>query len=336
MAREWSADGVLELARSYQPACIITAAADLELFEVLSNGPLNGQKVAEQLEVDLRAVTMLLDGLVALDLLEKHQGCYEISSGVTQFLVKESPSSVLAMLQHQGSCLRRWAHLPEVVCSGKPVEREASIRGEVADEAAYIGAMDNISTLVVSQVIADLQPLNFRRLLDVGGASGTWTIEFLTRSTNTTAILFDLPHVVPLAAQKISKAGLNDRVDFVAGDFFEDQLPPGADCAWISAIVHQNSREQNQRLFSAVRDALVDGGQILIRDILMDDSRTTPAAGALFAIHMLVATEGGYTYTLDELGQDLEIAGFSKPVVLRQDQGMNSVLRAEKLPQADK
>jgi hypothetical protein len=109
-----------------------------------------------------------------------------------------------------------------------------------------------------------------------------------------------------------------------------DALPPGADLAWVSAIVHQNSRAQNRDLFAKVLAALVPGGRIAIRDILMEADRTRPVAGALFAINMLVATEGGGTFTFDELREDLEAAGFAEVAVLRQDEAMDAVVVARK------
>ena len=89
-------------------------------------------------------------------------------------------------------------------------------------------------------------------------------------------------------------------------------LPAGADLAWVSAIVHQNSRAQNRALFAKVFAALAPGGRIAIRDILMEEDRTRPVAGALFAVNMLVATEGGGTFTFAELREDLEAAGFAR------------------------
>ena len=109
-----------------------------------------------------------------------------------------------------------------------------------------------------------------------------------------------------------------------------DPLPPGADLAWVSAIVHQNSRKQNRQLFAKAFHGLIPAGRIAIRDILMHPARTQPVAGALFAVNMLVATDGGGTYTFEELREDLEAAGFVGPAVVRRDEGMNSVLVAEK------
>jgi hypothetical protein len=72
------------------------------------------------------------------------------------------------------------------------------------------------------------------------------------------------------------------------------------------------------------------GGILVIRDIVMDEGRTGPEAGALFAINMLVATAGGGTYTFKEFREDIISAGFSKVTLLQKDEGMKSLIRAEK------
>jgi predicted O-methyltransferase YrrM len=153
---------------------------------------------------------------------------------------------------------------------------------------------------------------------------------FLRACPSARATLFDLPHVIPMARRRLTAAGLDERVRLVAGDFATDALPAGADLAWVSAIVHQNSRAQNRDLFGKAFAALTPGGRIAIRDILMEDDLTRPVAGALFAVNMLVATEGGGTFTLAELREDLVAAGFVKVALVRQDEAMNSVVVAKK------
>ena len=190
--------------------------------------------------------------------------------------------------------------------------------------------MHDISAPVAREVIRGLGPLDFRLLLDVGGASGTWTAAFLAACPGSSAILFDLPEVIPLARTRVAELGVADRVRLAAGDFLKDPLPAGADLAWVSAIIHQNSREQNRALFASVLRALVPGGRIAIRDTIMDPSRTSPVAGALFAVNMLVGTEGGGTYTFDEVREDLEAAGFTDVALLRREPAMNSLVAGRK------
>jgi hypothetical protein len=62
----------------------------------------------------------------------------------------------------------------------------------------------------------------------------------------------------------------------------------------------------------------------------MNDARTGPLSGALFAVNMLVGTKGGGTFTLGELREDLESAGFGRAAVLHQDEGMSSIVVAQK------
>lgn len=326
----WTSDGVLDLARAYQPAAVLAAAADLEIFGALVDEPLPASSLAQKLGCDLRGLTILLDALAALQLLQKREDRYALCSGGDALLTATGSHSVLAMAQHQANCLRRWAQLARVVKTGQPAERTPGVRGEAGDQESFIGAMDNVSAPVADPVVQAIRPLEFHHLLDVGGASGTWTIAFLQACPSAAGTLFDLPEVLPMARRRLEKAGLAERVRLVAGDFMRNALPSGADLVWVSAIVHQNSRDQNRHLFANVFQALQPGGRIVIRDVLMNSSRTEPVAGALFAVNMLVATQRGGTFTFEELRDDLQAAGFTDAAVVRRDEGMSSIVVANK------
>jgi len=328
--KPWTAEDILALGRSYQGAAVLAAAADLELFSALVSAPLGAADLARTLECDLRGLTILLDALVGLRLLEKSGSHYSLPAGMNALLTPDGAQSILAMAQHQGHCLRNWAQLAHVVKTGRAAVRIPGVRGEAGDQAAFIGAMHNVSAPSADRVIKAVQPLRFRHLLDIGGASGTWLIAFLRACPSAQATLFDLPQVIPMARRRLVAAGLDQRVRLVAGDFTTDALPPGADLAWVSAIVHQNSRAQNRALFTRVCAALVPGGRIAIRDILMEEDRTRPVAGALFAVNMLVATEGGGTFTFAELHEDLVAAGFAEVALARGDEAMNAIVVAKK------
>lgn len=330
MSKKWTPEEVLRLGWQFQPACVLAAAADLDLFEAVGEDALAAEEIAEKIDGDLRGTTILLDALAALELIDKDGGRYSVPESLRPFVRPGVPGSVLAMLQHQANCLRRWAQLAGTIRSGEPPERTPSVRGGEKDREAFIEAMDVINRGAATEVIGDLMPIGFTHLLDVGGGSGTWTIAWLGANPDARGTLFDLPPVVPLAEKRLAHAGLGDRVDLVPGDFYADELPPGADLAWISAIVHQNSREQNRELFRKVHQALVPGGRILIRDIVMDETKTRPAGGALFAVNMLAGTRGGGTFTLAELREDLEAAGFGEVEQIREDEWMHSVVAAGK------
>lgn len=330
MGKSWTATGLLGAIRGFQPACIVTAAADLDVFTALGDRPVLAATLATRIHSDPRATTILLDSLVALELLDKQEDLYRVPPGVTELLSADSPVNVLAAVRLQGNCLRRWVQLAEVVRSGRPAERTPSIRGADADCEAFIGAMNDFTAAVAPEIVGKLESVKFQRLLDIGGASGTWTIAFLRAFPEATAVLFDLPEVIPLARERFTAAGLIDRVTLVGGNYNVDVLPAGADFAWLSAVAHQNSRQQNRALYTRIQAALAAGGTLVIRDIVMDASRTVPPSGSLFAVNMLVATEGGNSYTFDEFRDDLADAGFGGIELVHEDVWMNSLVRATK------
>jgi predicted O-methyltransferase YrrM len=145
-----------------------------------------------------------------------------------------------------------------------------------------------------------------------------------------TATLFDRPAVIPIARERLAEAGMLSRVRLAAGDFYLDELPGGHDLAMLSAIIHQNSPAQNVELFRKVYRALVSGGRLIIRDHVMEPGRTRPKAGAIFAVNMLVNTEGGSTYTFDEIENGLEEAGFIKARMLHSGEQMDALIEAFK------
>ncbi len=334
MAKEWTEDEVLQMVRAFQPACILTAAADLDIFTQLDNESMTAQMLSDKLGSDLRATTMLLDALTALGFLTKRKNQYIVPAQIAEILTETGCRNILPAVRHLANCHRRWLQLAQVVKTGRPADVPASIRGETADRDAFIGAMDVFSTSLVSQIIKHLQPLSFQHLLDIGGASGSWTIAFLRAVPKAKATIFDLPDVIPLAQKRIAGAGLSNRVTFAAGDFYSDKLPMGADFIWLSAVTHQNSRQQNRTLFAKIHSALQENGIVVIRDVVMDESRISPRAGALFAVNMLVGTEAGGTYTFDEFQEDLSRVGFIEVTLLYKGEYMNSLIRAKKTPKS--
>lgn len=332
MAKQWIEEEVLQMVRAFQPSCILTTAADLDIFTLLDNEPMTAQMLSDKLSSGLRAATILLDALTALGFLTKQKNQYIVPAQIAEMLTETGCRNILPAVSHLANCHRRWLQLAQVVKTGRPAEVPPSIRGETADRDAFIGAMDVFSAPLVSQIIEHLKPLSFQHLLDIGGASGTWTIAFLNAVPKAKATIFDLPDVIPLAEKRIAEADLNDRVTFAAGDFYSDELPKDADFVWLSAVTHQNSRRQNRALFTKIYSSLQENGIVVIRDVVMDESRISPQAGALFAVNMLVCTEAGGTYTFDELQEDLSHAGFTEVTLLYKGEYVDSLILAKKPP----
>jgi hypothetical protein len=321
---------LLEMANGFRASCVLGAAAELDLFTALGSRAMTAEEIAATLSSDVRGMRILLDALAALGLLDKREQSYAVPEPMRPLLVEGSPRTLLPMVRHMMCVLRSWSQLAAVVRSGKPAVRQASIRGAEADRAAFIAAMHSVSAPAADELVGRLMPLGFEHLLDVGGASGTWTMALLRAVPHATATIFDLPDAIEQARRRIGSTEFASRVRFAAGDFYTDELPGGADFAWVSAIAHQHGREHNRELFGKVFRALGAGGQIGIRDMLMDPSRTRPVDGALFAVNMLVNTESGGTFTFDEFRDDLRAAGFVDAAVKVSNEDMSSVVIARK------
>jgi cyclopropane fatty-acyl-phospholipid synthase-like methyltransferase len=168
--------------------------------------------------------------------------------------------------------------------------------------------------------------------LDVGGGSGAYAIAFAQAQPGLEVVVFDLPNVVPLTQGYVAAAGLSDRITTQSGDYNVNELGAGFDLAFLSAIIHANSPEQNRALLVRCARALNPGGQVVIQDFIMDEDRTTPAFGALFALNMLVGTSGGDTYTEAEVNGWLEACGFTDFRRMEVASGMATTLLCAALP----
>ncbi|MCM3877925.1 MAG: acetylserotonin O-methyltransferase [Thermoanaerobaculia bacterium] len=315
-------EAVLTLARGFQESRVLLTGAELDLFTLLSNEILTADAIAARLGADLRALTIELDALAAMELLVKADGTYRTAPGASR-LSAEAPDSIHPMLLHAAGLWDRWTNLTRKI-GGTPL----SERPPADATRAFIGTMQVVSAPQAARLAADAGIGSARRMLDVGGGPGTYTAAFLRAAPKLEATLFDLPAVVEIARDRLSAAGLLDRVTLVGGDFESDELPVGHDLAWLSAIIHQNGPAQNDALFGRIFRALLPGGRLVIRDHVMGPDRTRPPAGALFAVNMLVGTAQGGTYTFDEIRAGLERAGFVRVRPLREGERMDALVEA--------
>jgi predicted O-methyltransferase YrrM len=318
----WNAEQIVRISRSFMECRVLLSGAELDVFTLCAKEPLSAVQIAERLGgADLRGLTVLLDALTAMDLLTKENGRYRTESSAAAILSADSPASVLPVVLHNVNLWNTWSRLTKKAADKQLTEWSVP---------AFIRTMHIGASLLAPQIIAQVNPGGARRLLDVGGGSGTYTIAFLQASPEMRATLFDRPQVIEMAKEMIAKANLMDRVALVAGDYSTDALPGGHDLAFVSAIIHQNSPDENLAMYRNIYNALSPGGRIVVRDHIMNPDRTRPRGGAFFAVNMLVGTPGGGTYTEDEIRVGLEQAGFVRVKLIHPDQRMDGLVEAFK------
>jgi len=320
---------VLAGARGFLTSRLILTAAALDLFTNVDEKPSTAGELATRLGLQARATTRVLDCLVSFDLLDKRRGRYHATAS-GQLLSSRHPETILPMVLHLNSLWESWSGLTETVRSGHNPRESVISEGDTEGLKAFIGAMHVVGRSLAAEIASSYETDRFSRLLDIGGGSGTYTIALLRNNPRMKAVLFDLKRVISMARERLKAERLLRRVSLVTGDFYRDELPSGCDLALLSAIIHQNSQAENLALFRKIHRALEPGGSVLIRDHIMDASRTRPPAGALFALNMLVNTDGGDTYTFLEVKKGLERAGFVEVRLARTGERMDCLVEARK------
>ncbi len=331
MSQDWNKDSLLALSGAFQTCRILISAAELDLFTMFETGPKTIEDICQATGWDERGLRILMDALAAQGLVQKSQdGRYSPDEQVLSFLGRNGPDSILPLVLHRGRMWESWSKLTEIVKTGKnpnPLGMSSRSSQEIED---FISAMHVVGLRLADQIAASVDLNPFKNMLDVGGGSGTYIIAFLKRAPHMTATLFDFPKVVEMGRERLTESGFINRVRVIAGDYTADELPTGHDLVLLSAVMHSNNRETNRVLYGKVFKSLDPGGMILIRDHIMEPSRTFPTDGAIFAVNMLCATSGGDVYTRDEVREDLESAGFIGIRVLREGVNMDQLLAADK------
>jgi SAM-dependent methyltransferase len=323
-----SRDQLMDNIMAFWKSRAILTACNLDVFTRIDQSPGTAKQIATAQGADPFAMERLLNSLAAMGLLYKKEDTFHLSPQGA-LLSSLQPDSVLAMALHFNDVWEKWGALTNVVKEGRHEKQQTSTRDKKTLES-FIGAMDAIARDLSVEIARSFDASHFRRLLDIGGGSGTYTVAFLNENPSLTAVLFDLEPVITIAENRLRADAMVDRVQLVPGDFYRDELPAGCDFALLSAIIHQNSPLQNLDLFRKIFRALDPGGTLLIRDHIMDETRTEPQMGTLFALNMLVVTPGGDTYSFTELKESLNQAGFVNVRLIRQGDRMDGLIEAQK------
>ena len=284
-----SPDKISVLAAGFQRSRVLLTAYELDLFTALGEDRRASDEVARALETAERATDRLMNALCAMDLLEKKDGRFSNTPLALKFLVKGRPE-FMAGLMHTAHLWDTWSTLTAAVRHGKSVaSRPIDERGEGWLDA-FIAAMHGRAVKQGQTLVSLLDLSGVSRVLDVGGGSGAYVMAFVRAKEGLTATVFDLPNVIPLTGKYIEQEGFSGSIDTVAGDYSVDDFGSGFDLVFLSAIVHINSYEENLALIRKCAAALNPQGRVVVQDFIMDEDRTGPAFGALFALNMMVGT----------------------------------------------
>jgi ubiquinone/menaquinone biosynthesis C-methylase UbiE len=308
---------LMELSFAYAPPLIVSAAAANKVFDALENSAKTAEEVAKKTGASPRALKILMNALVGLDLLKKdRQGRYSLTPESAAFLISDRPGT------HAGffgtiapQLISRWLRLTDIVREGRPA---VAANQETEGTEFFSQLVENIIPMSypAAQKLGDhlkiVKTKNEIRVLDLAAGSGIWGIAMAQKSQRVYVSAVDWAGMIPTTKRITEKYGVRDRFSFVESDLLEANFGTDFDVAILGHILHSEGEKRSRDLLKKTFRALKSGGVIAIAEWLVNDQRTEPLHALMFAVQMLVNTEKGDTFSFNEIKRWLEDAGFRK------------------------
>lgn len=317
------ARGLFDLVAGFVYSQVLLASVQLNLFEILAEGPQTAEILAQRMKLSLDATRRLLAAGVALELFERRpKDRYGLGALGAPMVGNKA---LAAMIEHHSAlyadladpvALLRGQGKSSHLASYWPYAGTQSV-GTLEDRqvAAYSQLMSASQPLVAHEILDAYLVSKHRCLLDVGGGEGTFLLQVAQRAPDLKLILFDLPAVAERGAANLAAAGLAHRAVATGGDFLSDALPAGADIATLVRVLHDHDDERVLVLLKAVRSALMPGGTLLIAEPMADAKGAEPMGDAYFGFYLL-AMGRGQPRTPARLTELLQAAGFQQTRLL--------------------
>lgn len=292
----------------------VHVAAKLELADRLAAGPMHADELAAQTQTHSLSLYRLLRTLASTGIFfEEPDGRFRLTP-MADALRKDAPDSKWAMAMMLGDePYHAWGDLLHNVrtgeCAfthryGKPLFDFLADHPEKA--RVFDAAMTSIHGRETAAMLEAYDLSNVGTLVDVGGGNGSTLAEVLAKHANMQGVLYDLPHVVAAAAERLKAAGLAGRCRTVGGSFFES-APGGGDAYILRHIIHDWNDQQSVQILSCVRRAMSERSKLLVVEHVIQPGNE-PATGKYYDLAMMVLP-GGMERTEAEYRQLFDASG---------------------------
>ena len=305
---------------AYRLPRVLLAALELNLFTVIGRNTWLLPDLAREVKVSERGLSILCRNLATAGLLQKQGSRYRNSALAATALNADDPAyrgSYLRLIRNHSN---DWLRLMESVKTGEPLDKDEP---EAPDyRRQFTWAMHHRTLETAPMIAAQLSLKGVKTLLDLGGGPGTYAMAFLSKNPALRATVCDRPAALEVAKEIAATHKAGARLSYLGLDLLSDEIPGQFDVIWYSNVLHIYSPEQNLDVFRRVRDALVDGGRLIIQDAFLHDREGLfPEEAALFAVSMLLFTESGNTYSVADTTAWLKEAGFSSVRTVKMAKG---------------
>ncbi|MDT0306500.1 methyltransferase [Streptomyces sp. DSM 44917] len=317
-----SPERIMDVGMGFQPSMALLAAVELDVFTELARRPAGADELRDRLGLHPRGARDFFDTLVALGFLLRQEGVYRNAPDADAYLDRAKPSFV-----HSGSLLEMagdrlygfWGNLAEALRTGKRQSEDAD-REHSNYEAMYadservrkfLTSMTGVSHAANVEIARRFPWSSYGSVADLGTAQGDLAVQILLANPHMRGIGLDLPVAAEVFRAYVAENGLSDRLEFTAGDFFVDHLPP-ADVYTFGHVLHNWDLEKKRLLLRRAHRALPEGGAVICYDAVIDDDRSRNVGGLLMSLNMLTATEEGVNYTAADCREWMREAGFTE------------------------
>lgn len=295
----------------------------LKLFDNLDeHGPSTCQEIAASTGLPSGSLERLLISAVCIGLLEKEGGCYRLNESLAPYLTLKGEKYQGGMFSHYSNAsYPLFSYLEDAVRENRPQWNKISAAREVtciyqdfvyAESAA---TREFLETMWASGYFDSLDLCEkfsftgFTKLVDLGGATGSFCIAALQKNAGLTAVVMDLAPVESYAVQAFIENECQQRADFRVGDIFNDVLPDG-DIYAIGYVLSDWPEERCRGLIRKAYKALPPGGLIVILEKFFNKDKTGPFLTGMLNLTMLLEMNGQHR-SVDEYTEWLQSAGFS-------------------------
>lgn len=295
------------------PAQLLKTAVALDIFSLIDAGQTSLSALVEATGAMPRNLAILLDGLSALELLEKPDArTYGLSGVAAQYLVRGKPSFMGDFAQQVEMNWESWGQLEQVVRVGMPPAKLQELHDlpEIFKQLVpQLFPLTHPHALALAECLS--QEWKPSRLLDVAAGTSSWGIAFAKANPALRVTAWDFGPVLEITREFTAREGVSRQYDYLAGDIWKSE--PEADTydgAILGHICHGYGPEDNQALFRLMHRALKPGGRLLIADFIPDDARREALIPMLFAANMMAGSPDGNTHTQAEYSEWLIATGF--------------------------
>jgi len=315
---------ILQTAFSFWSSKVLLTAVEFGLFTRLADRRLTAAGLGTELNLHPRGTFDFFDALVAMKFLGREgdgpPAEYFNTPEAALYLDEASPRYIGGMLVMLNARLFKfWNDLPEALRTGKPQNEVKHGQKGLFEELyadlpkleQFMGAMLGLSRINFEALADKFDFSNYQTLCDVGGATGSLSIEAAKKHSHLKCMSFDLPPVEPIAKKHIAASGLEGRVTTASGDFFKDPLPK-ADVITMGMILHDWNLEKKMHLIRSAYEALPVGGALIVVEALIDDARRKNLQGLLMSLNMLIEFGDAFDYSGADFKKWCSEVGFTR------------------------